>query len=275
MSEPHVTKQDREAEFWDKVIERSLSNGNALRIGPDDLCDPAVPWFKTLDLDIYVEGMFSHLGLKPGMRVLDLGCGRGFLSVALGHRGAIVEGIDISPKSIEFCQRRSEQSGVAERVRFSVMDCEQLDFGDSSFDAVCGCFVLHHLDLEKAAREIGRVLKPHGRSAFIETMGLNPLLMIARATLPGRMNIEKASSDDEYPLNRDRLDTLRANFPGTMNTSFPQVVFLRMGGYLPFMDHALGRGALTSIDHLLARLPGMGRLSYYGLVTLDRRGATH
>lgn len=265
-----MTIPDREADFWDKVVERSAADDQALRILANDLCDPAVPWFKHLDLDRFVAAVFAHIDPKPGMRILDLGCGKGFLSVALAHRGAVVEGVDISPRSIGYSIRRAETSGVSDRTTFTVMDCKNLTFEDESFDAVCGGFVLHHLDLENAAQAVGRVLKPGGKAAFIETMGLNPLLMLARATLPGRLSIQKESSDDEYPLDRPRLAKLQANFPGRVRTSFPQIVFLRMGGYLPFLDNRWGIGLMTGLDHLIARAPALGPLSYYGLVTMDR-----
>lgn len=265
-----MTSQAREAEFWDRVVARG---DTVSAVGPDDLCDPSVPWFKLLDLDVFVQRLIGHLQIRPGTKILDLGCGQGFLSAALALRGAIVQGIDISPLSIDYCRRRAELSGIAGRASFSVMDCQALDFEDASFDAVCGCFVLHHLDLERVAAEIGRVLRPGGRAAFIETLGLNPLLMLARATLPGRGNIEKASSEDEYPLDRARLARLRQAFPGRMDTGFPRVVFFRMGGYLPALNNAVGRPVLRALDRALGAVPGTGPLSYYGLVTMQRGDA--
>lgn len=268
LAQPDTT-QAREAEFWDKVVDRADDDDAGLIVGAGDLFDPTMPWLGHMDMPVFMGALFDHVRAGPGLRVLDLGCGKGFLSVALAHRGAEVTGIDISPRSIESCRRRADLSGVADRVRFEVMDCETLDFPDDSFDAVCGSFVLHHLDLAKVASEVSRVLRPQGRSAFIETMGLNRLLMLARSSLPGRYGIEKASSADEYPLDRARIETLRRNFDGRVDAVFPQLVFLRMGAYVERLNTATTRRVARGLDHAMARVGALRSLSYYGLVTMD------
>ncbi|MDN5785908.1 MAG: class I SAM-dependent methyltransferase [Pseudorhodobacter sp.] len=230
------------------------------------------PWLAGLGFKDYLQAMRQHLQIRPGMRVLDIGCGQGFLSTYLAHNGAEVLGCDISPRSIETCNRRAALSNVADRCTFKVMDCEALEVESESLDAVAGCFVLHHLNLAKVAKELTRVLKPGAKSAFIETMGLNGALMAARAVLPGKFGIEKASSDDEYPLTRKRIAMLRKNFDGPLGLEFPQIVFLRMGGYLPFLQGGIAQAGLTAIDRALGRIPGSGSLSYYGIVTMDRTG---
>ena len=263
------TTQGREAEFWDEVVESAQDRDEDLRVFPGDMFDRTMPWLKYMDFADYLQVVFDNIGLRPGMRVLDLGCGKGFLAAALAHRGANVDAIDISSKSVERCRKRAELSDVAERTNFHVMDCENLAFEDDSFDAVCGSFVLHHLDLEKIAKEVFRVLKPSGRSAFIETFGLNPLLMLARSTLPGRFGIEKASSEDEYPLNRARIDKLQQHYPGKVSPAFPRVVFARMGGYLPFMNNMLGRGILKTFDRTFAVPAFLRTWSYYGVLKMN------
>lgn len=270
--ETKSTTQEREAEFWDNVVEQSGDGTETLRVGKDDMFDASMPWLEYLDMGAYVQEVFDHIGVRPGLKVLDLGCGKGYLAIALAHRGCVVDAIDISPKSVQRSQTRAEVSEVADKVNFQVMDCETLDYPDDHFDAVAGSFVLHHLDLPKVAAEISRVLKPQGRAAFIETIGMNPLLMAARATLPGRFGIEKASSDDESPLDRARIERIAQHFTGDVSVSFPSVVFFRMGGYLPFMNHALGRGLLNGVDKTLGAIGPLRRSSYYGVVTMAGRG---
>ncbi|MGB8815064.1 MAG: class I SAM-dependent methyltransferase [Paracoccaceae bacterium] len=268
--EPGLTVQNREAEFWDKVAAGAAAEDALLRVELTDGHDHSMPWLADLGMDDFTAALVQHLDVQPGMRILDMGCGQGFLSAALAHRGATMLGIDISPRSIEVCRNRAVLSGVQDRCTFQVMDCQALEVEDASLDAVTGCFVLHHLDLAKVAREVRRVLKPNGRSAFIETMGLNPALMAARALLPGKFGIEKASSEDEYPLTRARMNMLRQNFDGQVGLGFPQVVFLRMGGYLPFLQGSMATRALKAADRALARIPPCRSLGYYGLVTMDR-----
>jgi len=266
------TVQVREAHFWDNVALKKPLMDEDLRVHPGEAHDRMMPWLAEFGFGDFTEAVTDHLQIRPGMRVLDIGCGQGFLSTYLAHRGAEVLGCDISPRSIKTCERRACLSGVSGNATFKVMDCEALEIDSESLDAVTGCFVLHHLDLKKVAKELTRVLKPGARSAFIETMGLNPALMAARALLPGKFGIEKASSDDEYPLTSARIDLLRQNFVGQVGVQFPQVVFLRMGGYLPFLRGGIAKAVLAAMDRTIARIPGGGRLGYYGMVTMDRTG---
>ena len=273
MTESEETAQAREAEFWDEVVGAAQDRDEDLCVGKADMFDRTMPWLEYMDYPTFLQRVFDHIGIGPGMRVLDLGCGKGFLAAALAHRGAEVDAIDISPRSVARCRDRAVLSGISERVRFHVMDCEGLEFGDDSFDAVCGSFVLHHLDLGKVASEIARTLKPSGRAAFIETFGLNPMLMLARATLPGRFGIEKASSEDEYPLDRQRIERLRASFRGRVEAAFPTVVFARMGGYLPFLNNRPGLGLLKAFDRAAALPAFLRSWSYYGVLTMNRAPA--
>jgi len=267
-----TTIQEREAEFWDAVIEKDGGDMSGFPVSPDDLFDRTMPWLDYMDMPAFVSEVFDTVAPAPGRRVLDLGCGKGHLALALAHRGWDVSAIDISPKSIEMSQARAAVSGLAGKVDFQVMDCEVLDFPDNHFDAVTGSFVLHHLNLPKIGKEISRVLKPTGRAACIETIGMNPLLMLARATLPGRFGIEKASSDDEAPLDQPRIDIISQNFAGKVSVAFPKVVFFRMACYLPFMNHVVGRGLLKGLDRLVGAIPPLRRTSYYGVVKLESRG---
>jgi ubiquinone/menaquinone biosynthesis C-methylase UbiE len=258
-----------EAQFWDRVAAGDAAlTEDALRVLPDDLHDKAKDWLPYLGVPTFVNAMFDHIGEIRGRRVLDLGAGTGFLACALALRGAQVDALDVSPASIDVCRRRAALSGVSGSITFSVAPAEDLPYADGSFDAVAGLFVLHHTQLAAAATEIGRVLRPGGRAAFLETIGLNPLLMAARRHLTGRAGIERASSEDEAPLDKAALEILRAAFPGTVALDAPTVVFMRMGCYLPFMQNRLGQMVLAGGDRLLG---GFGaRASYYGRVTMTR-----
>jgi len=98
------------------------------------------------------------LPLQAGQRVLEVGCGQGHLTTRLAERGVDVVGIDANPKA-------AEVSG-SDRVRF--MHAEDLDFGDSEFDAIVSVHAIEHIPpLEEAVSEMARVLKPGGRALFI------------------------------------------------------------------------------------------------------------
>src|SRR5207253_636878 len=79
-----------------------------------------------------------------------------------------------------------------------------------TFDRIWGNAILHHLDLDVAAREIRRVLRPGGMAVFCEPWGENPLLNWVRKKIryPG-----KSRTADEEPLRRRDLAVLRRTFP--------------------------------------------------------------
>jgi protein-L-isoaspartate(D-aspartate) O-methyltransferase len=101
------------------------------------------------------ERMSEHYRLKPGMRVLDVGCGKGYLLYEMTQivPGLEVAGIDVSAYGIE---------NAKEEVRSSLIvgDASTLPFEDKSFDLVLSLGTLHNLaigDLWSAVSEIERV----------------------------------------------------------------------------------------------------------------------
>jgi SAM-dependent methyltransferase len=102
--------------------------------------------------------------LRPGMRVLDCGCGPGSVTVGLAEvvsPGEVV-GIDSSQVQIDRATALAHERGLA-NVRFEVGDVYQLGFPDTSFDVVFTQALLIHLgDRLAALQEIRRVLKPSG-----------------------------------------------------------------------------------------------------------------
>jgi SAM-dependent methyltransferase len=89
----------------------------------------------TVGTEQEVEFLVGALGLEPGMRVLDAGCGPGRHSFALGRRGIHVVGVDLSPDFIDLA--RSNAGDLP--VEFHVQDVRDLAF-ENEFDAViCLC----------------------------------------------------------------------------------------------------------------------------------------
>ena len=102
--------------------------------------------------------------LKPGMRVLDLGCGPGSISVGLAKaiEPGELHGIDMEESQIGIA-RASAEAGGHSNATFHVGDATDLPFDDGYFDAVHTHAVLMHIpDTEKTLSEIKRVLKPGG-----------------------------------------------------------------------------------------------------------------
>lgn len=96
-------------------------------------------------------------------RVLDVGCGGGFLSNDLAQRGRQVTGLDIAADALAVA-RAHDPSG---RVRYVEGDALALPFDDGSFDAVCAMDLLEHLESPGSAiAEASRVLIPGGLFFF-------------------------------------------------------------------------------------------------------------
>ncbi|MGW1777080.1 SAM-dependent methyltransferase [Streptomyces sp. NPDC002104] len=108
------------------------------------------------------------LGLRPGERVLDAGCGPGEASLFLARQyGVEVTGVTISNFELERARGRAEAGGLSHLADFRYGDFMELPFPDGSFDAVLALESLQNApDLGQVLRELYRVLRPGGRIAF-------------------------------------------------------------------------------------------------------------
>jgi 2-polyprenyl-6-hydroxyphenyl methylase/3-demethylubiquinone-9 3-methyltransferase len=109
-------------------------------------------------------------GAEPA-RVLDIGCGAGFLTNALAREGHQVTGIDASPASLAVATAHDDTRAV----RYVSGDALSLPFGDGAFDVVCAMDFLEHVeDPARVVAEASRVLAPGGLF-FFHTFDRNPL----------------------------------------------------------------------------------------------------
>lgn len=97
-------------------------------------------------------------------KVLDVGCGNGYLLSRYALEGADVYGIDITETGIDLCQKRFSYLTLPYAGKFNVASAESIPFPDNTFDCITSTGVLHHTpNTPKAVSEIFRVLKPGGR----------------------------------------------------------------------------------------------------------------
>ncbi len=110
--------------------------------------------------ETHARHLLPHL--RPGMRMLDVGCGPGTISVGLARTVAPGElvGIDVEQSQIDLAQAAATAGGHT-NARFRVADITALPFADNSFDVAHCHAVLNHVpDTQAALREVRRVLKP-------------------------------------------------------------------------------------------------------------------
>ena len=108
----------------------------------------------------YGEDLVDMLAPKAGERILDLGCGTGYLTNIIAASGAEVVGID---NSLEMIEKASQEYP---KIEFRIMSATEFHF-DESFDAIFSNAVLHWvLDKEKAIDCMYRNLKRSGRLVF-------------------------------------------------------------------------------------------------------------
>lgn len=214
-----------------------------------------------LDHETWIRPAFAALGDVAGKRVLDLGCGHGMAAVVLARRGATVTAFDLSPGYVAEARRRALANDVA--VDFLIADGQRLPFADASFDAVWGNAILHHLDLERTANELKRILTPGGVAVFCEPWGDNPVLALARRYLPYP---HKERTPDERPLRRDDLPVLRSVFPKLRVEGFQLLSMVRRVLRPGWLTNGLERCDVR----LLATFPILRRFCRYVVLTLPR-----
>ncbi len=115
----------------------------------------------------FVE-LAKYFDIKPGTRVLDVGCGRGEMVFFAAGKGAEAIGIDYSKDSIALAKLawNKKPKAVQSKTKFLLMDAKKLRFQDSYFDTVILTDVVEHLypeELDLVFKEIKRVLKPKGK----------------------------------------------------------------------------------------------------------------
>jgi ubiquinone/menaquinone biosynthesis C-methylase UbiE len=174
------TIEDRkiiEAEFHDKLRDPTLRND------PDSYArlTSNKKWYRIArqSREFTERYLRQH---SRGAKALDYACGDGLFTFHMAEAGADAFGIDISPVSVSNAAREAEERGSP--AKFAVMDCENLEFPENTFDLINVTGVLHHLDVKRAYSEMARVLKPTGTVLCVEALRHNPIFHAYRMLTP-------------------------------------------------------------------------------------------
>jgi cyclopropane-fatty-acyl-phospholipid synthase len=111
-----------------------------------------------------LELVANKLELKPGMRVLDVGCGWGAFAIhAAEHHGVSVTGVTISPAQAELARKRVADAGLSDKIDIRIADYRQLPGG--SFDAIASIGMAEHVgqsQIDLYASSLAKLLAPGG-----------------------------------------------------------------------------------------------------------------
>ncbi|CAG0962906.1 Demethylmenaquinone methyltransferase [Burkholderiales bacterium] len=126
--------------------------------------------YATSDVAAQRDAVMRALALQPGERVLDIGCGPGYLAAAMangvGEAGSVL-GLDISEPMVALARERC--SGFA-KVACETANACHLPCKDADFDVVVSTQVYEYVPaVDQALRELWRVLRPGGRAVVLDT----------------------------------------------------------------------------------------------------------
>jgi SAM-dependent methyltransferase len=166
---------------WDKAADHLIEWSDEGDFARKYLLNPAI---------------FELLGDVQGMRILDGGCGEGYLARLLARRGAIMTGVEPATRLFNLCiqRERAEPQGIT----YLQQDICEFDIPDPLFDRVILNMTLMDIpDLELAIAAASRALYPGGR--LIATM-LHPCFDEPMSLWPRKKRVEVAEYFDEFIL---------------------------------------------------------------------------
>ena len=138
-------------------------------------------------LALVTQALVDAASPQPGMCVLDLASGTGEPALSLARRvvpGGVVTATDISEGMLRALRANAETEGLS-NVETRVCDGQELPFPDAAFDLVTSRFgVMFFVEIDRALREIRRVLKPGGRIAFMVWGAPEPGTYFGAAVVP-------------------------------------------------------------------------------------------
>ncbi len=282
----HSLRRDRAAishhydlsnEFYALILDPHMAYSSAYWVDPEGTVEQAQAAKLAL--------VCRKLDLRPGMRLLDVGCGWGSLSLyAAEHFGARVTGVTLSAEQKAFVDARIAERGLADRVEIRLQDYREID--DGPYDAVASLEMGEHVgqenyptyagQLHRLVREEGRVLIQQmsrgdrfpGGGPFIESyiapdMHMRPVgetvAFIERAGLEVR-DVHALREHYVWTV-RAWLDTFEANLEQAVALVGEEVArvwrLYLVGGLLTFREGRMGVDQILAVKPSAAGTSGM------------------
>jgi ubiquinone/menaquinone biosynthesis C-methylase UbiE len=141
-------------------------------MGHDRLLPLYDPFTRLLGVRHLHQRLVDQADVRTGMRLLDIGCGTGNLTIlaAEQHPSTAVTGLDPDPRGLAWGRRKAQRAGLS--IRFDRGFAGDLPYATGSYDRVFSALMLHHVsDPAAAVREAARVLAPGGCIHIVDITG--------------------------------------------------------------------------------------------------------
>ena len=216
---------------------------------------------------IIFNRLMSKIGNLEGKKVVDFGCGKGWLTKTLASKGAEVWAFDVSDEAVKQNLAMVKNLNLQHRVHVDQMSAEALKYDSNIFDLIVGNAILHHVDLNTSIKEIKRVLKKGGRAYFMEPLGHNLLLNLYRRMTP------HLRSADEVPMRFEQFTIMKDYFPKFEHEEYYFTVFFALFWYCLGLKNLTlkTRDFLFKLDQLiLGSFPRVKKYCWYSILTMEK-----
>jgi ubiquinone/menaquinone biosynthesis C-methylase UbiE len=195
--------------------------------------------------------------LRPGMRVLELGCGTGRQMMALGDRTAESIGLDISEEMLRVAQRKLDAAGRTRQVTLIAADAERPPLAEGMFDACLIYGTLHHLPNPGVAIVGAARCLRSGGSLFTRDPHKSPLRWVFDLMMRVWKLYEEEARED--PL-------LQETQLAEWFTAAGLSSHIRLSTYLPphllyLCTTRMSELLLSATDAVLSRVPGVRKIA--------------
>lgn len=203
--------------FWDKEWEKRQK-------------DNKVPQLKKTLRHIKFLELITKNAPKS---ILEIGVGRGQLTLELIKKGFDVFSIDISDSACKISRITISNQLGEKYEKILCMDALNIEKLNKKFDCIIGIDILHHIEpLDLFLHAIDNSLNKNGKAIFAENSARNIFLMFGRNHLAGkRFGIPKYGDDFEHPITIEEIKLIRKKFNFT-KVYFPEFYFFQKVHYL-------------------------------------------